>query len=550
MQPTENFNIPRRTLDVEDYIDILRRHKGWVFGPFLLTLVVSVVGVYFWPDRYESSATIKIVPQQVPQNMVQSSVSQDMLDRIQSMATTVKSRSVLTTIINKYDLYPSLKKRLPTDDVVEMMNKEVHVTPMMAPGGNGRTVPAFTVLFAYEDRMLANKVVSEVVNRFISENLSSRSNVTSQSYQFFKDQADSAKKELDALEEQVSQFRMQNNGRLPEQMDMNLRQLTTLQTNYQFLTSSKTRAESEKLTYETNLRVEKAHKAELIRETPQTSAAVAAMKSERVQTIDREIQNLEDGLNMALQRFTEAHPDVQSLRGRLEIAKNRRLTILKEEAENKTAAPVPVANRQLAMQVVDVEGNIDRLQSAINAKDLEIQDLQSQIKQVQAAMNKVEGQISSAPLGEQKYSDLLRERDLAKQKYVDLDARLNTANLSQDLENRGQGERLEVLDAASVPQTPSEPKRPLVIGIGAGLGLLLGVALAAAREMKDTSLKNLKDVRAYTQMAILGSVPLLENDFVVRRRKRLAWLGWTTACLVAVVAMAGSMVYYYYRNNA
>jgi hypothetical protein len=46
-------------------------------------------------------------------------------------------------------------------------------------------------------------------------------------------------------------------------------------------------------------------------------------------------------------------------------------------------------------------------------------------------------------------------------------------------------------------------------------------------------------------MAILGSVPLLENDFVVRRRKRMAWLGWTTSTLAAAVIMAGSVVYYY-----
>jgi hypothetical protein len=31
---------------------------------------------------------------------------------------------------------------------------------------------------------------------------------------------------------------------------------------------------------------------------------------------------------------------------------------------------------------------------------------------------------------------------------------------------------------------------------------------------------------------------------VVRRRKRLAWLGWTTACLAAVVTMSASVVYY------
>jgi hypothetical protein len=45
-------------------------------------------------------------------------------------------------------------------------------------------------------------------------------------------------------------------------------------------------------------------------------------------------------------------------------------------------------------------------------------------------------------------------------------------------------------------------------------------------------------------MAILGSIPLLENDFVVRRRRRLAWLGWTTACLSAVVFMSASVLYY------
>ena len=71
------------------------------------------------------------------------------------------------------------------------------------------------------------------------------------------------------------------------------------------------------------------------------------------------------------------------------------------------------------------------------------------------------------------------------------------------------------------------------------------MVLAGAREMKDTSLKNLKDVRAYTQMAILGSVPLLENDFVVRRRRRMAWLGWTAACLIAALMMAGAITYYF-----
>jgi uncharacterized protein involved in exopolysaccharide biosynthesis len=306
----------------------------------------------------------------------------------------------------------------------------------------------------------------------------------------------------------------------------------------------------EKLTNETNLRVEKSRKDAMEKEAPVNAATAAAAKSDRVLDIDREIRTLEDGLSVALQRYTEAHPDVQNLKGRLEVARDRRQKIIKEEAENKQPVAAPVANRQLQMQVLEVEGNIQRLESAGRAKELEIAELESEIKQVQTSINKVQAQISTAPLGEQRYGDLLRERDLASARYKDLDGRLNSAQLSQNLESRGQGQKLELLDAASLPQNPSEPKRPMVIGMGAGLGLLLGLVIAGAREMKDTSLKNLKDVRAYTQMAILGSVPLLENDFVVRRRKRMAWLGWTTACLVAVVTMAGSIVFYYYRNNA
>lgn len=551
MQPRDNFSVPRRALDVEDFIDILRRHRGWIFGPFLLTLVASVVGVYLWPDSYDSAAVVKIVPQQVPQNMVPSSISNDLSDRITSMATTILSRNVLTNIINNLDLYKSERKRMPMEDVVEnVMRKNIHIIPMMA-GSDGRAVPAFTVQFSYPDRLAVNRVVQDIVSKFISENTTTRSNASTETTQFLKDQSDLAKKDLEALEDRLAAFKAQNNGRLPEQVELNYRNLTTLQTNYQNLSSSKSRAELDRLSLETSLNIEKTRKTEMTREVPQTAAQTAAVKSERMLEIERDIRTLEDALTTLRQKYTEINPDVQTVKGRLETAKQRKVELQKEEAEVKTPAVAAApANRQLQMAVVDIEGNIQRYESAIRQKDLEIEDYTTQIKQTQASMDKLQAQIGAAPLGEQQYGDLLRERDMAKAKYMDLDARMSKAQISKELENRGQGERLELLDTASLPQYPTEPKRPMVIGAGAGLGLVLGVFIAAAREMKDTSLKNLKDVRAYTQLAILGSVPLLENDFVVRRRRRIAWLGWTTACLVAAVTMAGTIVFYYYKQSA
>jgi len=257
----------------------------------------------------------------------------------------------------------------------------------------------------------------------------------------------------------------------------------------------------------------------------------------------------EDQLRILRQKYSDAYPDVQTVMGRLNAAKQKRDEILKEDAEKKAEKTGPVTPRAdspvVAKEKRDLDLAMKQIQSLIEAKDLEISEYNKDLKRANDSMKNYQARIETVPLGEKQYGELLRDRDIARQRYVEMDQKLEKAQVSQEMENRKQGEMLELLDPASLPQTPTEPKRPVVISIGAGFGLLLGLVIASAREMKDTSLKNLKDVRAYTQMAILGSIPLLENDFVVRRRRRLAWLGWTTACLAAVVVMAGSVVYYY-----
>jgi polysaccharide chain length determinant protein (PEP-CTERM system associated) len=548
MQPNENYSIPRRAMDVEDYIDILRRHKGWIFGPFLFTVVASVVGVYLYPDNYLSQAVVKIVPQQVPQNMVQSAINQQMSDRINSMAQTILSRTVLTTIINTFNLYQRERSRMPIEDVIELMKKDIQILPVSSPTSANDRIPAFAVTFSYENRLLAQRVVQDLVSRFIDENIRNRSNATFQTTQFIKDQLDDAKKQLDESENKLASFRMVNNGRLPDQVDSNMRSLSALQSEATFLNSQISRANQDKLQLESNIRIMKDQLNTLTKDGSPATAAAAERRSERLQEAERDIQTWENQLSSLRQHYKDSHPDVQNAIGQLELARKRRDQIASDESAKKPEAPVPSAapvNGQTVREARELDANIRRLQSALEGRDLEIQDYVKQMKRSAESIKAYQGRIETVPLGEKQYADLMRDRDLAKDKFIDLSEKLGKAEIAQEMEGRKQGETLELLDPASLPTTPTEPKRPLVIALGAALGLMLGVVIAAAREMKDTSLKNLKDVRAYTQMAILGSIPLLENDFVVRRRRRLAWLGWTTACLAAAVVMSGSVVYYY-----
>lgn len=559
MQPTEGVSVSRRSLDVEDFIDIVRRHKGWIFGPFLFTLVVSVVGVYMWPDSYTSSAIVRIVPQQVPEQMVQAAVNQAMDQRLNSMAQTILSRSVLTNIINTFGLYPKQRAQQPIEDLVEEMKvSKIKITPVatMTSNGEHRGVPAFSVSFSYENRYQAQKVVGDLVSRFIDESIRNRSTATYATTQFLKDQMEQAKKELDDIELKLQAFQTANNGRLPDQMDANIRQLQTLQAQVGYLGSQISRANQDKLQMESQIQILKDSRASVAKEQPMEQQTLAFIqKNEKLAEAERDVKNMQTRLDLLLERYSDTYPDVQTVRGQLKVAKQIRDDLLKEDAAKKTeatasndkaAAPAKVAtNPAQVRELRDIDNRIRTVEAAIEAKDMEAAGYSKQMTQVNEAIKMYARRVETVPAGAREYGDLLREKEIAREKYIKLDENLQKAQIAQDMEGRKQGETLELLDPASLPLNPTEPKRPMIIGMGAGVGLMLGILIAGALEMKDTSLKNLKDVRAYTQMAILGSIPLLENDFVVRRRKRLAWLGWTTASLAAVIIMSGSVVYYY-----
>jgi hypothetical protein len=172
-----------------------------------------------------------------------------------------------------------------------------------------------------------------------------------------------------------------------------------------------------------------------------------------------------------------------------------------------------------------------------------------EIVRLDALVKNTQLRIDATTLGEKEYMDLTRERDLVRGRVEELNKKQSMSKVSDDLITRQQGENLELLDPASLPTKPAEPNRGMIVGAGLAMGLVLGVVLAGARELKDSSIKNLKDVRAYTQLNILGSIPLLENDLVVRRRKRLGWLAWSTACILGCLIMSGSMYYYFFVSK-
>ncbi len=540
----------RRQLDIDDYADILRRNKAWILGPLFAALVVSVVVAFLWPDTYISVATIRVAPPQVPESFVPSNTNQDIEGRVNALVQLILDRATLTNIINTHGLYKRKLARMPLDDVIEEMKRnDIQVLPVRQSLNAGQRetqqYPAFEIRFAYSERFMAQKVATDLVARFLEENVREVSQQTVSTTEFLQDRWQDSKKKLDELEQRLSVFRAQNIGRLPEEQQNNYQQLAALQAAKLNLNMSMNRVNQEKLLYENQARIYRDQLASL--KDLNAPEARAEQSDSELADKDHEIAQYEDSLASARERYKENHPDVRRLVNLLAAARKQRQAILKQETTLKppdSPAPRP-ASAQFLREQRELEAETEKTKGLILAKGVEMEDYRKQGTQLDGTIRNYEARIESTPVGTREYDELIRDRDLAKKDYEDLDRRVNSSAMSTALENRQQGERLEQLDPPSLPQTPAKPKRLLMVSVGAGLGLLLSLCLAGWREMRDRALRNLKDVSAYSQLPVLGGIPFFEGRGAIRRRKRLAWLAWSALGLAGLVVMSVSVAHYY-----
>jgi uncharacterized protein involved in exopolysaccharide biosynthesis len=554
MVPQQGYvGVSRRPPDIEDYIDILRRYRSWIVGPTFAGLVVAVVVAFLWPDTFVSEAVMRITPQQISERLVPSNISTQMAERLIAMQQQIESRTQLQELIQRpsLNLYPKERQRKPMEDVIELMRKGITITILdTGASQQQRFASAFRISFSYADRYKAQAVVRELVSKFTEETNNQLRQQANTTTQFLNDQLKAAKEKIDELDAAIAKFKGENAGRLPDQLQSNLQAVNTLQLEQNSVNENISRDGQEKMMLETELQ-NLQHESTFIDSNIEQTSGREAIKNDRIIQLNNKIMQYDSDLSAARQRYKPDHPDIRSLEAQLKMLTKQRDDLEKEEssAAAKAGAPKRVPNLQVAQSLEKLHLQEANVQTQIQARNMEMEAHAKRLKQLQTEIAAYQARIEAAPINEQRYEELQRDYKLAQADYNDKSQKKEISETSSNLEERKAGENLETLDPASLPEQASEPNRLLIAGAGTGLGLFLGVFMAGIKEMKDTSLKNLKDVRAYTNLPVLSSIPLLENALLVRRKRRLFWLGWSTAIIVGTVAMSSSMYYYYFAKS-
>jgi uncharacterized protein involved in exopolysaccharide biosynthesis len=559
--PQTFISVSRRPPDVEDYIDMLRRYRSWIVGPMFAGLVISTVVAFLWKDTYQSVATMRITPQQVSERLVPTDFSTQMTQRFNEMEQQILSRTNLEGLITSpaLNLYARERLERPMADIVEDMRHDIVIKMIVMPGSitDAKTVStAFSITFTYPDKFKAQAVVQQLVTKFTEENYTAQRTQARLTTGFLDDELKTAQERLNQLEQQITKFKMENRGKLPEEFASNTTMLNSLQLSNSDLGSQLQRAIDMKTSLETQLNGQMATERyyEDNSEEIVGSAAQMSVQNQNLVSTNNQLMQARQNLAGARQSLGEKNPTIRNLIAQVETLEKQKAQLEKEQEQKDAGAKQPDAPKKIVNK--NAQNSIMQIRNQMEATKTQIAEQTENIKRIQGLqavmaqrIAQYEQRIQTAPLNEQQWAALQRDHALAKAEYDETMKKKESAETSQNLEEHKAGENLEVLDQPSDPQAPIEPHRAEWAAIGTGFGLLLGVALAGGKEMKNTSLKNLKDVRAYTNLPVLSSVPLLENALLVRRKRRLFWLAWTIAFMFGTVAVLASMYYYYFGQR-
>lgn len=468
---------------------ILRRY-WWI--PTLTAIVLGFAGLgasLVLPKKYTSSTLVLVEQPAVPKDVIKPVITEDLNQRMASMKAQILSRSRLELIINKFNLYPKVRVNRPMDDLVEKLKATIEVE-LIQPiaGAVNREPPGFNVSVTFDDPVLAQRICQEITSMFMEQNATIRVVQTNKNTEFLTQQVNEAKQKLDEQDSKLAAFKSQHPASLPEREQTNLTLLTGMNTQLDATAQALMRAQQDKSLNETLLGQQEA------------AWKMTQGGQQNTESLEQELTTLQDQLATLLSRYTAEHPDVIKTKAQIEDLKRRM-------AQPAAPKPAPTGTETAVREPAAIQ----QLRIKIKQDEFTITDLTKRQTQLQEQIRTQEGLLQASPVVEQQLKELTRNHQSALDIYNELLKSRDNSAMAGALEHEQQGENFKVLDAPSLPASPSFPKKSYFVGGGAAGGLVLGLGILYVLMMMDGTLHTERDVEVHLKLTVLSAVPMLEN---------------------------------------
>jgi succinoglycan biosynthesis transport protein ExoP len=362
-------------------------------------------------------------------------------------------------------------------------------------------------------------VTNKLASMFIEENLKFRESRVEGTSKFIRRELQAVESSLKKKDETLRRYKEKNMGQLPQQLDANLRLLDRLQEQYR-TTSESLRAAEDRLVFLQSQIEDKVGEQDERKRSSTTSSAKKSPIQRELGLEDplvTQLNALKRNLADAEAKYTGNHPDVVDLRRKIANLVSK---MKKQEGERERQLKEPsgemVADSNLDILSTEKDLATERLifqyKSQYTDTQAEVRRFRGELESLKEEIAIYRRRIENTPKKEQEMGNLTRDYDLLKSQFQSLTDKKYAAQMAENLERKQQSEQFMVLDPARLPEKPFKPKLIVVLGVGAMLGLGIGLGLAWFRESMDRSFYELSDLETYLGLPVLASIPNLEEE--------------------------------------
>ena len=532
---------------MQDYLGILKRNKNKILGIALAGLFLTVIIAAKWPATYKSTATILIEQQEIPQDLVRSTVTSYADQRIQVISQRVMSSMNLKKIVKKFDLYKKEQKVDPISIVLEDMREDINLEMVSADvvdpitGRPTQATIAFTLSFESESAKKAQQVANELVNLYLNENLKRRSEIATEATSFLAIESQKLSQLMSTLEEKLAIFKEQNEGSLPELQSLNMtlmdrteqqlmeanRQAASANDRVVYLEAELSQIEPNMTVFsETGQRIYgsrdrlKSLEAELMSLKAKYAAShpdvlkmqkeIASLKDKVGGVVDKkelvkQLKSKEAELTQMFGRYSVDHPNVKTLREQIanlqEAVRNPGKAIRKDNSRPDNPAYI-------------------QLLAQLNVAKVEKKTMGALQNKLRAKIEKYEKGLLKAPQVEREYLELTRERDNTLIKFHEVKAKQMEADMAQAMEKDRKAERFSLIEPPVLPEEAFKPNRPAIVFLGSILSLGLALGFTMIKEALNSAIYGSRAIMEATGEPPLVVIPYIENEEDISTNKK------------------------------
>lgn len=546
-----NEDIYSSNINLNDLKRIIRQRRKVLLVAFAVFFALVLLVALLLPPVYRSSATVLIEQQEIPQDLVRSTVTSFADQRIQVLIQRAMTFSRLSEIIKKHGLYKDMTDREPLEKVVEKMREDIShkmISADVVDPRSGRPVQAtiaFSIAYFNQNPVTAQNVANELVSIFLEENLKNRSDMAEQAEQFLESEMKRLGEETRRLEEVIAKFKQNNLRSLPEKVNMNMSFLERAEKDYEDVRRQIQALEERKVYLQSQLSQIKPY------------TGVVGDDKQATMTTQSRIRYLQNKYLSVSAIYSPDHPDVIRTRRELDellaggdyqpdpVFIRNQLKVLQAQLERdrSTYADNHPDLLRLQRQISEYEALLRKtpssnmttvkdadnpayiqLAASLESVEIELGHLKESRRTLQKKIEELELSLTSGPSVEKEYRDLLRDLDNNTARYQEVKAKQLEAKLARSLEKERKGERFTLIEPPLVPERPVKPNRLLIIAIGFVVSLAFAAAVVWLMEKADQTIRGSQGVQKLTGMSPLAIIPHIVTDEELRARKtRWRW---------------------------